>query len=129
MPQEPWYPGKGTKSDHIIQLNCREVCSHASYKTTRTWESFNNQWTKMILLSDELWLIANNSKNWARKHISNKLIIFFSIRVFFHGHWQLTAQQGNQGSHLFIPLYHFHLVTNIQTFIYNFACEMTATYF
>ena len=25
----------------------------------------------------------------------------------------------------FIPLYHVHPLKNIQTFIYNFACEMT----
>ena len=67
MPQEPWHPEKGAKLNRIIQLNCREVCTHASYKTTRTWENFNNQGTKKILLSDELWLIANNSKNFVNK--------------------------------------------------------------
>ena len=46
--------------------------------------------------------------------------VFFSIRVFFHGHWQLTRQQGKGGDHL-IPLYNFHPLTNIQTFICNFA--------
>ena len=54
MPQEPRHPGKGAKPDHITHLNYGEVCTHASYKTTRTWENFNNQETKMILLSDEL---------------------------------------------------------------------------
>ena len=63
MPQKPWHPGKGAKLDHVIQLNCREVHTHASYKATRAWESFNNQETKMILLRDKLWLIANYSKN------------------------------------------------------------------
>ena len=29
----------------------------------------------------------------------------------------------------FIPLYHFHPLTNSQTFICNFACEVTITYF
>ena len=29
----------------------------------------------------------------------------------------------------FIPLYHFHPLTNIQTFSCNFVCEMTITYF
>ena len=67
MPQEPWHPGKDAKPDRIIQLNCGEVCTHASYKTTRTWENFNNQGTKKILLSDELWLIASNSKNFVNK--------------------------------------------------------------
>ena len=65
MPQEPWHAEKNAKWDCIIQLNCGEVCTHASYKATRTWENFNNQGTKMILLSDELWLIANNSKSFA----------------------------------------------------------------
>ena len=36
MPQEPWHPGKSTKLDHVFQLNCREVRTHASRKTTRT---------------------------------------------------------------------------------------------
>ena len=54
---------------------------------------------------------------------------FFSIRVFFHGHWRLTGQQGKGGEPSFIPLYHFHPLTNIQTFICNFACEMTSHIF
>ena len=56
------------------------------------------------------------------------LFIFFSIRVFFHGHLQLTGQHGKGEDHL-IPLYNFHPLTNIQTFICNFAREMTITYF
>ena len=50
--------------DPVIQLNCREVRTHVSYKTTRTKENFNNRETNMILLSDKLWLIANNSKSF-----------------------------------------------------------------
>ena len=65
MPQEPWHPGKDAKPDRVIQLNYGEVRTYASYKATRTWENFNNQGTKMILLSDELWSIANNSKSFA----------------------------------------------------------------
>ena len=42
MPQEPWHPGKDAKSDRIIQLNCREVHTYASYKTTRTSELLTN---------------------------------------------------------------------------------------
>ena len=67
MPQQPWHPGKGDKPGRIIQLNCGEVCTHASYKTTRTCKNFNNRGTKMILLSDELWVIANNSKSFANR--------------------------------------------------------------
>ena len=65
MPQEPWHPGKGAKPDCVVQLNRVEVRTHASYKTTRTWENLNNQGPKMFLPSDELWLIANNSKSFA----------------------------------------------------------------
>ena len=42
LPQEPSHPGKGAKPDCIIQPNCGEVHTHASCKTTRTWENFNN---------------------------------------------------------------------------------------
>ena len=90
----------------------KEVCTH------RIWKNFNNQGIKKILLSDELWLLANNYysqeltqqskiksiktkyfqiyvgvhvgnpqiRKWyknidlARKHVSNKLIIFWSNR-------------------------------------------------
>ena len=65
MPQESWHPEKGAKPDRIIQLDCGEICTHASYETTRKWENFNNWGKKMILLSDELWLIAKNSNSFA----------------------------------------------------------------
>ena len=63
VPRKPWHRGNNAKTDHIIQLNCGEVCTHASYNTTRKWENVNNWGTKMILLSDKVWLIANNSKS------------------------------------------------------------------
>ena len=37
------------------------------------------------------------------------------------------SREGREPS--FIPLYHFHLLTNIETFICNFVCEMTITCF
>ena len=46
MPQEPWHPGKGAKLDCITHLNCREVRTHTSYKTTKTLENCSNQGTK-----------------------------------------------------------------------------------
>ena len=81
MPQEPWYPEKGAKPDRVIQCNCGEVCTRASYKTTRTWENFNNRGTKMILLLDELWLIANNSKSFANE---SKSIIRNNLGLWKH---------------------------------------------
>ena len=53
---------------------------------------------------------------------------FFFYQGFLHRHWRFTGLQGGEGPS-FIPLYHFHPLTNIETFICNFACEMTITYF
>ena len=38
---------------------------------------------------------------------------FFSIRVFFQWHWQITEQQGKGRGSSFISLYHFHPLTGI----------------
>ena len=58
---------------------------------------------------------------------------FFSIRVFFHGHWQLTGQQGKGGDHI---LFHSTTSTLSQTFrnvfgtyLHLFAREIAITYF
>ena len=75
MPQEFWHPGKCAKPDYVIYLNCGEVCTHTSCKTTRKWENFNTG-TKMIIFSNKLWLIANNSKsfgNGSKSIIRNSL--------------------------------------------------------
>ena len=43
---------------------------------------------------------------------------FFSIRVFFHRHWQFTGQQGKGGDHL---LFHSATSTRSRTFRHLFA--------
>ena len=48
---------------------------------------------------------------------------FLSPTLTTHG----TAKERRGPS--FIPLYHFHPLTNIQTFICNFAREITIAYF
>ena len=50
----------------VIQLNCGEVRTYASHKTTRTWENFNNRGTR-ILLSDKLWSIVITSKSFSNE--------------------------------------------------------------
>ena len=42
----------------------------------------------------------------------------FSIRVFFHGHWRLTGQQGKGGDHF---LFHSITFTRSRTFRYLFV--------
>ena len=67
MPQEPRHFGKDAKPGCAIQHNFGKVHTDASHQNNRTWENFNNQGTKMILLSDELWLIAKNLKSFANE--------------------------------------------------------------
>ena len=69
--------------------------------------------------NSEIFVVGVNS--WS--------FFFFSIRVFFHGHWRLTGQQGRGGDHLLFHFSTFHPVTNIQTFICNFVREIAITYF
>ena len=45
------------------------------------------------------------------------LISFFFIRVFFHGHWQLTGQQGKGGD-----LYLFHSTTSTRSRTFRHLC-------
>ena len=44
--------------------------------------------------------------------------LFFSIRVFFHGHWRFTGHQAKEGGHL---LFHSSTSTRSQTFRHLFA--------
>ena len=59
-------------------------------------------------------------------------LIFFIFFFFYQGFLSRTLtthRTAGQGRDHLIPLYHFHPLTNIQTFICNFAREMTITYF
>ena len=65
--------------------------------------------------------------------ISMAIYVYF-VSFFFYQDFlsrTLTTHKtaGEGRGPFFIPLYHFHPLTNIQTFICNFACEMTITYF
>ena len=46
-------------------------------------------------------------------------IFFFSIRIFFHGHWRLTGQQGKGGDYL---LFHATTSTRSRTFRHLQLC-------
>ena len=53
MPQEPWHPGKSAEPDHVIQFNCGEVCTHASYIKER--EHGRNSTTE-----EQKWSMVNS---------------------------------------------------------------------
>ena len=50
---------------------------------------------------------------------------FFFYQGFLSRTLMTHRTEGEERGPFFIPLYHFHPLTNIQTFICNFACEMT----
>ena len=55
---------------------------------------------------------------------------FFFFLSGFSSHTLTIHRTAGEGSGpSFISLYPFHPLTNIETFICNFACEMTITYF
>ena len=58
-----------------------------------------------------------------------KQSIFFLYQSFLSQTLKIHRTAGEGRGPSFIPLYHFHPLTNIDTFICNFACEMTITYF
>ena len=52
-------------------------------------------------------------------------IYFFFYQGFLSRTRMIHRTAGEGRGPFFIPLYHFHPLMNIQTFICNFACEMT----
>ena len=55
--------------------------------------------------------------------------MFFFLSGFLPQTLKIHRAAGEGRGPSFIPLYHFHPLTNIETFICNFACEMNITYF
>ena len=53
-----------------------------------------------------------------RRSIKNVFLIFFSVRIFFHGHWQLTGQHEKGRDHV---LFHSATSTCSRTFRHLFA--------
>ena len=87
-----------------------------------SWGSHNFLWKTVI---------------WTRLFFKHHRVLSLKIKIkpffFYQGFLSRTmtthrtAGVGRGSS--FIPLYHFHPLTNIQTFISNFAREMTIRYF
>ena len=66
------------------------------------------------------------------RHLHQKKVLslhFFFLSGFLSRTLTTYRTAGERRGPSFILLYHFHPLTNIQTFICNFAREMTITYF
>ena len=70
------------------------------------------------MLLNEIATWINYSLFFSARFSSQSFQFFFSIRVFFHGHWRLTVQQGKGGDHL---LFHSTTSTRSRTFRHLFA--------
>ena len=81
------------------------------------------QYQKAYANNHQLFMILQMSKNERNKHNFVFSISFLSGALKTH-----RAVGGGRGPS-FIPLYHFHSLTNIQIFICNFTCKMTILYF
>ena len=105
------------------------------------WKIFNYIFSMSLVIIANLKRIQiirkGFSANFEQPFVSNMLEVleetknlsFFFCQGFLHRHRTIhrTAEEGR--GPFFIPLYHFHPLTNIETLICNFACEMTTTYF
>ena len=86
----------------------------------RTWLTL--PWRKSLLYRNQSIDLQSKSMDW-----------FLYILFFYQGFLSRTLTThrtaGEGRGPFFIPLYHFHSLTNIQALICNFACETTITYF
>ena len=79
-----------------------------------------------IVISVFFYIIINH------EHVSTKFIyiyIYFFYQGFLSQTLAINGTEGEWRGPSFILLYHFRPLTDIHTFICNFACEMTITYF
>ena len=79
--------------------------------------------------ADKDVFLSKNFKHFTKMNFKIHYPQFF-LSAFFFSRTLTTHRTAEEGrGPFFIPLYHFHPLTNVQTFICNFACEMTITYF
>ena len=90
------------------------------------WSNLKSEYTHPILY------FINLMFPWPAIKFLNarmKLVSFHILSGFsFTDTGDSRDRMGSKGT-LFVPLYHFHPLTDIQTFICKFAYEMTITYF
>ena len=77
--------------------------------------SFSNYLYQGVLYKAENWHALSHEQYFSKHRF---FFVFFSTRVFFHGHWQLTGQQG-KGGDLF--LFHSTISTRSRTFRHSCA--------
>ena len=96
--------------ESYLVLSSLDICFNVSTRGRQDLTRSNVWHSVIFLISHTQWC------NLSKPSITQ--IIFFYIRVFFHGHLQFIGQQGKREHHLLfhfstLPLFH----SNIQTFV------------
>ena len=94
---------------------------------------YYDQWLRLKSLK----IINPSAPNFSNIKISKELninVTFYLLHPFPIFGFSFTGTEDSQNCRgmkgmIFIPPYHFHQLTNVQTFICNFAYEMTTTCF
>ena len=76
-----------------------------------------------------IFLLMHIRENCYFYMLVKTLVLFFFCHGFLSQILTILRTVGEGTGPSFIPRYHFHLVTNIKTFICNFGYEMSITYF
>ena len=97
-----------------------------------SWQEFTQLcWRKSRCIRSENsnykidWLPLHGENLWKTKR---RLFLFF-YQGFLSRTQTTHRTAGEVMGPFFIPLHHFHALSNIQIFVCNFACGMTITYF
>ena len=88
----------------------------------------SNNWESIVYFKQRNSCEDKKSRNLGNK-LSQIFLFFFFCQVFLSRTLMIHRTAGKGRWPSFIPLYYFHLFMNIETFICNFACDMTITYF
>ena len=123
-------------SEATVSVVIPNWITHAIFKIfDKTIKICNKNWKlnkrQLYANREKMGIICNKTWNDHRKedYRNSSFVVVFFYQGFLSRTLttDITAGEGRGPS--FIPHYHFHLLTNIQTLICNFPCEMNITYF
>ena len=112
-----------------IQSECRKIRTRITPNTDNFYAV--NMTDICILPSslalEDMTLVFKKCPKSSKENYRHASIFFY--QAFASQLLKIQRAAGKGRGPCFIPICHFHPLTNIETFICNFACEMTDTYF
>ena len=103
----------------------------AASGNTNLWLQLDDSKSKYFIVYNHTLFESHNLLQFFLQPflVKGPLLFFFFYQGFLSRTLTTHRTAGEGRGPSFIPLYHSHPLTNIQTFICNFTCEMTITYF